>query len=120
MRIFLDGFDRHVVEDIGEYAFQHRPIFEHIGNARWTPKIVFKDDKFAVGITEKIDACDVCVDAVRRDNAAHFWKIPATADNEVFRNHSIPKAMLRSVDITQELIQRERALFQALLHCFPS
>ena len=77
----LDTANTVFIEELRQNTAFNNPVFDHIGNAGWGAKVILKNKKFPLFITNNIDAAYVGINTPRRHNADDFTaEIPPLVD----------------------------------------
>ena len=112
-RIMFDRAHAHRAKQVGKSAAHHIAIGEHVGDARRHAQIVLQHDEGAVFAAHQIGAADIDIGAVRHLQSAHLAPVMLGAVDHRARNDAILQHASVAIDVAQEMIERQDALFQA-------
>ncbi len=106
-------------KDAAEDLLHDTAIFEHIGDARGHPQVIFEDAIGAVAIANQISAANMHINISWYLYPPELGPILGRAENQFAGNNAIRQNLLIAVNISHKQIQGLQALLQPPLQHFP-
>ena len=106
-------------EKIREDALHRLAIFQHVGNAGGTARVVFEHEIIAIAIAHQIGAADVDVDIFRHIEVHELRPKMCRFPDDLLRNDAIAQNVLRVINVVQKQIERGDSLHESALDQIP-
>lgn len=106
-------------EHLGEGAFHHRAVLQHVGDPGRAAHVVFQYVELPVPVAHEVGAGNVAPDPLRWVDARALGAVAGGRLHNVPRDHAVAQDLAVVVDVVNEQIQGSNPLLQPALQYLP-